>query len=140
MSGVVGLRALLKFVIAGLIVLSLAAGVVIWARDWRLWQIQADPMASWRPSQAHTETRYESGVPLIPVAAQNETASLDRSLRFVTADDAALAEKEANGAAVTAGWTASDPSGSYSKQLAHGILARLHIDRVDSRLWLTLVG
>jgi hypothetical protein len=77
---------------------------------------------------------------LIPVAAQNETASVDRQLSFGTADDAALAEKEANGAAAKAGWTASGPSGSYSKQLAHGILARLHIDRLDARLWLSLVG
>ncbi len=134
------MRALLKFILAGLIVFSLVAGILIWAKDWRIWQLEADEMVSWRPSQSHTETRYEHGVPWIPVAAQRERATIDRFLDLATAEDAALAEREANEAALRAGWTPSDREGSYSKEMNRGIVAWLEIRRTDSRLALSLDG
>lgn len=138
--GVVDLRALLKFVLTGLIVLGLVAGILISVKYWRLWQLEADGMAAWRPTSAHTETRYLDGIPLIPIAAQSETANLDRYLEFSAIEDAALAENEANDAALRAGWIASDRRGSYSREIGHGILAVLKIHRIDSRLSLSFVG
>lgn len=97
-------------------------------------------MAIWRPSLAHTEIRYEKRVPWIPVAAQSERATIDRFLDLATTEDAALAEKEANEAALRAGRTASDRKGSYRKQMNRGIVAWLGIRRTDSRLALSLDG
>lgn len=134
------MKALLKLVIVVLAALVVAACLRDYFGGWRLRELEADAMASWQPTASFAETRYDRGIPLVPVAAQSEIATIDRFFDFATEEHAVLAQEEANDAARAAGWVPSEPDGWYTKQTNRDVLRTLRIRRDDQRLELTLAG
>lgn len=106
----------------------------------RLNALKADVMSAWQPATDFKESRSESGVPVVPVAAQSQEATITRRLSFPTSTEAQLARDEAVRVALDSGWTAVSTEHFYVKSMPEEISAGMSIIPIDARLTLTISG